>query len=902
LNRLNTFIILFFSFALTGLIVYLFITGQFEKEIVTITAPLKIEAYRIDRFPLPDADIYLNQKFIGKTDDRGFFQTNVDLNVGESYTLIIERENDGYEYGPWETHFKVAEEEQRTKKKEKKTEEQTPTLEGEFDILTELERAELGRASLYEKYHFLAIIDGHMYYTLEVHRKEDSPVEDASVIINGTYMGKTDRSGRFTVQYSGHEKRKERIQVSKEGEHTWKKSIEIYPDAVVQAALDKMIPVEVYTVTENYNVVRGIEGARIFIDDQYMGISRSDGRVSFNYENENGVDGDLQLIILFPSNYYPDKIVRSYNIQRKLPLLQDYVFSYTKIPVSPNVTVFPLKISAGDDPLLKRQADGVRTRIIDYLTSDGVFSYISNKTVFSSMREEGLNIAKKGVNWSNVPAIKEKVDGVVFGSLGRTGTLFELYVCGIDYTGEVISEKNKLVTLREVQSVIEDFTASFRKNFPFEGNISSIGKRIYINLGKRQGVVRKNKFYSYYDYFDRIKGGYSKKRVAKLIAVDTGETISACTLETINEGYLLEAGVRVKRYREPIQKLKEIPVTIVVTSKKSPVLNANVYLDDRWRGQTDENGEFQISLAESLDVDILVYKEGYMPAKVSFKVRENRGEVVVELKRGKTVFTVDSVPREALLFIDNEFKGKTPIIKKPIHVPYGYHLVELKNEGYKEYKKYLSFGEKRLSFTGDEVIHLYKDYYAAAEAEYKEGNIHEAIITLQSVPPDHPDFGKAGEFLAFIYLNDLKDNEQSLYYYNRAIEVLNDELSVISYYNMGQAYYNIAEKLFYTDPGKAEDNYKNAISAFNVIREKKNRLSANRRKNVYLNTLFYLSVSYQKLYYMTNQNEYLTKASYSWADYFDFFDKELMNQQHYREQYAVAVSYRDEVKRLRGEK
>ncbi len=902
MNRLNTFIILFFSFALTGLVVYLFITGQFEKEMITITAPLKIEAYRIDRFPLPDADIYLNQKFIGKTDDKGFFQTNVDLNVGESYTLIIERENDGYEYGPWETHFKVAEEEQKAKKKEKKTEEETPSLEGEFDILTELERAELGRASLYEKYHFLAIIDGHMYYTLEVRRKGDSPLEDAAVIINGTFMGKTDRTGRFTVRYSGQNNRTERIQVSKAGEHTWDKSVEIYPDAVVQAALDKMIPVEVYTVTENYNVVRGIEGARVFIGDRYMGISGPDGRISFNYENEKGVDGELQLVILFPSNYYPDKVIHTYDIQRKLPVLQDYIFSYTKIPDSPNITVFPLKISAGDDPLLKRQADDVRTRVIDYLTNDGVLSNVSNKTVFSSMRDEGLNIAQKGVNWSEVPAIKKKIDGAVFGNLGRIGTLFELYVCGVDYTGEVISEKNELVTLREVQSVLEDFASSFRKNFPFEGNISSIGNRVYINLGKRQGVVRNNKFYSYYDYFDRIKGGYSKKRVAKLIVVDTGETLSACTLETISEGYLLEAGGRVKRYREPIQELKEVPVTIVVTSNKNPVLNANVYLDDRWRGQTDENGEFRLSLAESLGADILVYKEGYEPAKIALKVRENSGKVSVELKRGKTVFTVDSIPHEALLFIDSEFKGKTPIIKQPMEVPYGYHLVELKREGYKEYKKYLSFGEEGLSLTGDEAIHLYKDYFADAEAEYKKGNIHEAISILQSVPTEHPDFGKSTEFLAFIYLNDLKDDEQSLYYYNRAVEILNDELSVISYYNMGQAYYNSAEKLFYTDPGTAEDNYRNAISAFNVIREKKNRLRVSRRRNVYLNTLFYLSVSYQKLYYMTNQNEYLTKAFYSWADYFDFFDSDLMNEQHYREQYAVAVSYRDEVKRLRGEK
>jgi len=880
--------------------VYLFFARQFEKEIVTITAPLKVEAYRIDRFPLPDANIYLNQKFIGKTDEKGFFSTNVDLNVGESYTLIIERENNGYEYGPWETHFKVAGEEQRAKKKEKKGEENVTTLEGEFDILTELQRAELGKASLYEMYHFLAIIDGYMDYTLEVRRGK--PVEDASVIINGTYMGKTDITGRLTVRYSGQEKRKERIQVSKEGEHTWIQHIDVYPDAVITADLDKRLSVEMYAVTDNYNVIRGIEGTRVFLDNRYMGISGTDGRISFNYENEKGVDRELQLVVLYPSNYYPDRIVKTYDIHRELSTLQDYVFSYTKVPVSPGVAVFPLTVRNGDDLLLKRQAEDVKASIIDYLTSGGVFNNVSGKTLAQLAREEGLTLAKKGVNWSDIPVIKDKVDAVVFGSLEWSGTLFQLYVCGVEYTGEVISEINKFVTMREIQSVLEDFTVSFRKNFPFEGNISSIGNKMYINLGRRQGVARNNKFYSYYEYFDRIKGDYSKKRVARLVVVDTGETLSACTLETISEGYLLEAGGRVKRYREPIQELKEIPVTIVVTSGSNMVGNVNVYLDDRWRGQTDENGELQLSLAESLDADILVYKEGYKPAKVALKVLEDSGKITVDLSRGMTEFIVDSNPSDALLFIDGDFKGKTPIIEKPIQVPYGYHLVELKREGYKEYKKYISFGEKRFSLTGDEAVRLYKDYYTDAETEYKKGNIHEAIITLQSVSSEHPDFGRAAEFLAFIYLNDLKDNEQSIYYYNRAIEVLNNDLTVISYYNMGQAYFNIAEKLFYTDARSAEENYRNAVSAFNVIREKKNRLSISQRKNVYQNTLFYLSVSYQKLYYMTNQSEYLTRAFYSWADYFDFFDDKLMEEQQFKDQYAVAVSYRDEVKRLRGDK
>ena len=148
MNRINTFIVLAISVFLTALVLYLFVKEQVQPEAETVTVPLKMEVYRLDRNPLPAADVYLNQRFIGRTDWKGFFNIDIDLTVGESYTLRIEKDREGYVYGPWETSFRAAADRKKKRERKEEPEEQKPSLEGEFDVLAEIEKAELGRATL----------------------------------------------------------------------------------------------------------------------------------------------------------------------------------------------------------------------------------------------------------------------------------------------------------------------------------------------------------------------------------------------------------------------------------------------------------------------------------------------------------------------------------------------------------------------------------------------------------------------------------------------------------------------------------------------------------------------------------------------------------------------------------
>ncbi len=903
MNRINAFIIIVFSFALTFLVIYIYVNENIEREPEEVVITLKIEVYRVDRFPLSGADIYLNQRFIGKTDERGVFSTGISLTAGESYTLVVEKDREGYVYGPWGTRFKFQEEKRRRRERREEKKQEVESLEGEFDVLTELERAQHGKASLYEKYHFLAILDGYMFYTLYVSGKDDTSINGATVIVNGKVEGKTDERGSFIVRYSGEDSRKENIQIFKEGEHIWMNEVAVHPKAEVKVELNKMLLVDVYTLTENYDAIQGVRGSDVYLGNDFMGRTGEDGLRSFKYVNEKGVDGYLVLSIRYPSAYLPKRIVKTFTIKKDMPKLTVYAFSYLNKPVPPNISVLPLAVGAPKDVLLTKRAGSLKSKIEDHLSSGGIFTVVSGRKVQELFHQFNLSIGKE-LNWSEISLIKREVDGIIVGEMNNTEQGVSVKLWGFDYRGEKICEVEETVTLRELQSLPEHFVNQFISNFPFEGNITEVSRKIYINIGKRHGVDLNNKFYSFYTYFDDLKKDFSRRRVAKLKIVDAGEVVSAGELETITEGFLLEAGARVKRFREPLKVLRQIPITLLIASDGKPVEGAAVYLDDQWTGKTDGSGSLLMILAEGMYGDVLVYKEGFIPAKMGIQVKEEVTTYEVELTQGKTSFTINTNPEGALLFIDSVYSGTTPV-EKALTVPFGFHLIELKIEGYKDFREYIKFDTKRLNFTGKDSVKLHRDLYSDAQQAYARGEVMGAVGVLESISPGHPDYNLALDFLGYIYLNDIKDYRRAIEYYSRILtpekEPYPSAQLLVSWYNLGQAYYNKAEELFYSNAVQAMQDYTMAVQSFGIVRDGKSKIPVTKRKTMYQDSLFYLSVSFQKLYYLTGQLEYISRAYYSWIDYFDFFDKNFLKDSYFRNQYAIAQSYREESKRLKGE-
>jgi len=910
LNRINTILLICISFLFSFLVIYNYVISLIEKEPEVITVPFKVEVYRSDRNPLPNADIYLNQRFIGRTDQKGFFSRDIALTEGESYTLRVEKDSEGYLYGPWETHFKAKSEEKRRREKKVGQEEYTPSMEGETDIMMELERAQLGRASLYEKYHFLAIVDGHMYYTVEVLGSGNTPARNATVIVNGREEGKTDRKGILTVKYTGEDIRKDKIEVYKEGEHIWIDEVQINPQARVRAELNKMLLIDLYCYTDYYDVIKGIRGARVYFNQEnkqiYMGTTDEEGYLHYRYIHEKSVDGYLTLIIYFPKYFIPQKINKTVLVKKNIPRLLVNEFSYAKKAAQPRVAVMEFNIKNGTDYFLRRRASEIKTKIEDYIHSKGAFRLVSSAKIEQLFKQFNVDYWKERVGWKQIPLIKNDLDAVVFGELAGSKTRFNVKVYGKDYKGENLFEINREITARELQSLTEDILNKLINTFPFEGNVISVSKKIYLNLGRVQGVEKGSLFHGFFNYFDPGKKTIIQNRVARLKVVEAGASLSAAEVEDIKEGYLLETGVKVRRYSEPIEEKKDLLLNLIVMSEAKPVAEANVYLNNRWIGQTGIEGELEIEVKSGTDYEFLIYKDGYQQEKLQLKTEDKNIGLEVVLKQGRTVFKIDSNPDSALVYIDGVYIGTTPLIKNPVIVPYGYHLLELKLDGYKTYRKYIKFEQKNLTLTGKESITLYRDLYGDALKGYQSGQIQDAISVLGKISESHPDYHRALQLLGFIYYNDIKDYGKAIDYYKKAIQVYEGQYdeteSLYLSFNLAQAYYSEAERLFYINKIAAHYDYSQAIDIFKFIRERKNSIPAQNRQKIYLDTLFYLGVSYQKLFYMTGNYEYLEMADNTWKDYFDFFDKELLKDRYFKSQYSVAQSYSGEMERLKSER
>ena len=902
MNRFNVYILVVFSFALTFLVVYLHFNDNLREEELLVQAPLKVEAYRIDRNVLPDGDVYLNQRFLGKTDGKGVFSTTVELYMGESYTLRVEKDRDGYVYGPWETHFRVEREKKPKREKKEPSVDSGEILEGDFDILTEIERAQLGKASIYQKYHFLAILEGSMYCTLNVTGSGSSPVEDADIIVNGRNEGKTDRGGLFKFHYTGDDTRTAEVEVYRTGEHIWMSTVEISPNAVIDIELNKMLHIELNTYREAYEVIGGIPGSKVYLNTRYMGETDEEGSVSFAYINEQGVDGYIDLRIEFPEGYYPPVQTATHQITPDLPKLVVPFFAFPSRAQPPRIAVIPFERKDNDDPLLHKWAKDLKTRIEDYLAQGDVFAVVPGVPVNRLMHRFGVSLEKGKTSWEHIPVLKREVDGIIFGELQNFGYGIKVRLYGVDYSGGLIGEIEGTYLLRQFQFLPEEFARRFRYNFPFEGTITGIDRRMVVNLGWRHGLKKESKLYSYIDYFDEIKNDFARKRIARLTIVEADTFSSECEIESIAEGFLLEAGGRVKKYKETVDELLEMAVTVEVASGNKPLPDVNIYLDDFWGGQTDEEGVIRFFMQENTFFDLLVYKEGYIPQKIGITVKKDTGVISVDLKRGKTNFTIDSRPSGALLFINGEYRGTTPLMDKPIELPFGFHLVELKLSGYRDYREYMKLDERKVNLTGDDAVLLYRDYYGEAEKRYDRGDVSGALSVLGLVEPGHPDYTRSTEFMGYINLNDIRNFRLALEYYAMSIENRDDEKSaLVSYYNMGQAAFNEAESLYFVESEEAEDFYITAVKSFDFVLEWKSRLPQQNRKTIYQNTLFYHAVSLQKLYYLTGKKEYIVQARYSWVDYFDFFDNNLFEDAYFQKQYEVASTYREEAERLQSE-
>ncbi|MBP3353992.1 MAG: PEGA domain-containing protein [Bacteroidales bacterium] len=102
--------------------------------------------------------------------------------------------------------------------------------------------------------------------------------------------------------------------------------------------------------------------------------------------------------------------------------------------------------------------------------------------------------------------------------------------------------------------------------------------------------------------------------------------------------------------------------------------------------------------------DIEISKQGYKSEKQQITVKENETSTLYKILSTYCNFTLSSVPSMATVYINDVYKGTTPIY---INEKIGKYNIELKYSGYKDYSKNMTLDDS----TTDQTIKLKKQFF-----------------------------------------------------------------------------------------------------------------------------------------------------------------------------------------------
>jgi tetratricopeptide (TPR) repeat protein len=177
--------------------------------------------------PAAQAKVFVDGDEVGVTDDMGYLAVVVEKKPGLNVQVSAVKEAPGYKIEPWKTVFIV----------------KTP------------EEAKLDKDLLkMEKYSFDVTFKAIKYIFIAV-GEDGKAVKGATIKVMGKKVADTDETGKFTYEYSVQPKNGLKIEVTKKGYTTWRKTVKIAPGKIINTAI-KAQKITI-VVTENGKAVKG---------------------------------------------------------------------------------------------------------------------------------------------------------------------------------------------------------------------------------------------------------------------------------------------------------------------------------------------------------------------------------------------------------------------------------------------------------------------------------------------------------------------------------------------------------------------------------------------------------------------------------------------------------------------
>jgi tetratricopeptide (TPR) repeat protein len=475
----------------------------------------------------------------------------------------------------------------------------------------------------------------------------------------------------------------------------------------------------------------------------------------------------------------------------------------------------------------------------------------------------------------------------------------------------ILSQINKVSKKKHIENTVKLIVNNIIDQFPFEGTVDAIQDGRYrINLGKLDHKIRRGNEFKYMaadlDTSGRVKGYHE---AGKLIVNENDDTSSWTEIVSLNEGEEINIGDKIVRrvYLEEEREVAKDSFVLVAKGGSSPdgvpLWGVNVYLNNTWVGTTRSNGRVEIPVRLYQEYDILLSRYGYQPLQETVSVDQSRQVKEFSLDVATALFTVESQPSEADVFVDGFNIGKTPLLDgKPVN--FGFRKIKLSVGGeYRDWEEVLEFNEPTIEHIGENKIILVKDYLKIGKMAEQNGNIDAAIQAYASTEKGHPDYSDARHRVGQLFLDEKNDYDAAIREFENVLSLPENQQIIykqfaVTYTNLGHAYYERGNQLIHKNKRDAAQNLAKAIEKLKIAKQNARFFPTQHHAEAVHDTYYYRAISYHKLFLITKKRSVLRKANLAWREYFDFFPKKLEGNSSFVKCRNAARRYWAQIKEL----
>jgi tetratricopeptide (TPR) repeat protein len=813
---------------------------------------------------VPNAKVSMDGKLLGETGADGQFNASVNQLPGKQLKVEVVAAVAGYEVQPWMSQFTVK-------------------LPNDGEVL---------------KYVFDAELQSEPFVVFSVQEK-GVPVAGAKVVVDSQEVGKTDDTGAFVYKYPAGSKPLP-VEVSKSGYSTWKKQAKLEPGFKVSVDIFKQLAVNFEALRDEYGRDVGIAGIEITVDGKRAGKTNEIGVLSFNHEAAS----NKQVKVVYSA---PGFLPAQWSTNMQLEggtTVRHYFYPVSVKPIK--VAFFPF---AGNTPGvdLKDVVAQTHAAIRTQLFKQSVFHEVEGATLDKEVKAGNLNITKMTSKGWQQTRLQNLVDMIVVGSVAKDSKGYIIEAKFHSSGGKVIySQVIHIDDRSDINGAAKDIATSVIERFPFEGTVIALkDDRYEINLGKHYAISRGTEF-----ALITPASATAAAATTLLTIKNVGDSSSFAVLEDGQFASKVALGDRV--VRRVVHEgesasgnggLESFTLAVKGGSAKdtSALAGVNIYLNNDWVGSTGNDGQANIAIRTGKNFNLMLYRHGYQQVAEKIKIEKSGDVKNYVMAANYALFKVESTPSPATVYVDGELLGKTPMLEGK-QLPLGFHTVRVSaGDVYRDWETVVEFDKKIEDRTGAHKIVLYKDYMKIGEAAEEKGNIDAAISAYTATVRGHPDYSEAHHRLAQLYLDEKDDFNGAIKEFENVLSLPENEQLIfkqyaVAYTNLGHAYYEKGNNKMAENRNDAAQFYSKALQNLKISKQNTRFFPASEYDQAVHDTYFYLALSYQKLYMISNRSNMLSDANLAWRDYFDFFPVALEGDPVFTEHRQTAKKFWDQIK------